>query len=559
MGIAMTRVLVSLWIIGTVILLVGRDIAATQGSDGSNVAIARTGSAVTCSMSSFAPQTEAIAMLTVAQFPGGPVISPNPPAAQAQPPPTQTQPLIVQAGRARLQGTLVADKRYAVNALGKNTNVQLTVTDLRILPSAGDSAALTSFQYLVLGTAWKNIKAPETVERPKGSGSGRGAAESATGTVGMLGGGGFGGLGGGRRQQETEKVTLQVPYVVPDLTANLYLLIDGRYVAQVSPDTEQLKDHLPLPELNIERQNRVVRGTVAFLLPATQYKSLALQFYDFSQGHITLPLYGEAPKSEDKPLVGHVSNALFKAGVYRNEFVKQVGETSPPSGSRYLLVDFGATSLAAGLAAHLDLDQFAFLVEDGFFIGRPEAALPGLPYQFQGMTRFLPGFTRHGTIAFVVPEQTGRLELLLAAASMDPLRFVLTPNVAERPQPSPVRTVQDGKVGEVLINSVTFVDHIRDAKASSGQRYLVLDMTFRNKTADTGMDLDPQAFTVSARGKEFSRSDATAQLPHPLSEARFVPPQTRVRFEIAFEVPADARTLTMKYQGFEKTTEVTLP
>lgn len=90
---------------------------------------------------------------------------------------------------------------------------------------------------------------------------------------------------------EKETVLTETPYVVPDLAKHLHLLVDRRYVAHVDPAGARLPEGLPMPRLVVERYRQEVRRAEA-------------------------------------------------------------GAAKPPVGSRFLLVDVGATSLAPGQIAH---------------------------------------------------------------------------------------------------------------------------------------------------------------------------------------------------------------
>lgn len=258
-------------------------------------------------------------------------------------------------------------------------------------------------------------------------------------------------------------------------------------------------------------------------------------------------------------MAGPVCNQLFKVAIYRMEFSKKIGQTEAPAGSRYLIVDFGASSIASGAATQLDVDQYATLIEDGVYQVQPVKEVLGMPYQFHGLVRFIPGFVRHGALVFLVPEQAGRLELLLAASEMDPLSFVLTPNVQARAQPRPVQRIRDGDAIEVLINGVTWVDRLGESAAPEGQRYLIMDLMVSNTMPKDGVIAQPEQFVLSDGQVEFKESGATEKLVHPLLGEHVVPAGRRGRFEVAFEVPKDTRSLRLKYTGYTKTEEVPLP
>jgi len=452
-----------------------------------------------------------------------------------------------------VQGTLEVGKTYTVGISGKNTNIQLTVTGFQIVSTIGGQAAPAGMQYALVSTSWKNLVPPKTVQRPK-----------AGGRTGVVGG-----------SQEMETVVIETPYMVPSLAEHVYLYIDGRYLGEVNTATEQLPDHVPLSRLLIEHYNDEVKGTVAFIVPARTLRSLTLQFFDFTHGDITLALYGASP-AQERPIAGPVRNQFFDAAaVYRKEFTRQIGGVQAPAGSQFLVIDFGASAVApaqsdqassplSGLSSSqrisaLDFDQYAVLIEDDVYQSQPIKDLAGVPFLLQGTVRFFPRFVRHGVIVFTVPEQPGRLELILAASIMDPLNFVLTPDVRAKAQPQPVRVIQDGNSAEILINGASRVERIGGSPAPEGRRYIVLDITVWNKEPSQGLIMERRQFVLMDGRTTFQPADVTAASPHALTDERVVPAGRRARFELVYEVPADVASFRLQYQGYTKIEEVPLP
>lgn len=434
-----------------------------------------------------------------------------------------------------VQGAIEIGRPYAVGASGHNTNVELTVSELQLATDAGGTSAQSGEQFLIVTTAWKNLMPPKQIQRPKGGGR-----------TGLMGAG------------EMETVTLETPYLVQNLSDNLYLLIDGRYVAEVSDATPALAEPLPVTGLVIRRHNEQVQGKVAFAIPSTGLQSLTLQFFDFAQGHVTLPLYGKTPSGGERPIAGPHRNQLFDIAVYRTQFAKKIGSSEAPTGEQYLLVECSGASTAAGAATQIDLSQYAFLIEDGVYQSPPLADLPGVPHLLHGLVRFIPEYPRRGVMAFRVPEQPARLELLFAASQMDPLRFVLTPDRAVAVQPAPKATIRDGDNIDVLINSWAWTDRIGDAAPADGSRYLVLDVTMANREAHSGLTVQPQQFSILRSATTIEASAASDRLRHPLAGERTVSAGTRARFEVAYEVPQPASNLRLRYQGFTKVEEMAI-
>lgn len=448
---------------------------------------------------------------------------------------TGATPVVLPARPGPLTGALAEGRAYTVGATGRNANIELSVTNLEITKSLADTGAPPGHQFIVLTTTWKNLVPPKQVQRPKSQGRG-----------GMLGGG------------EVETVTVEVPYLVQNVPDNLYLLVDGPHVAEISQASEQLPDHLPLSGLVLERYNAQVQGRVAFSVPEGAHQNLTLQFFDFSQGHITLLLQGTWSPAREKALAGPLRNQLFEVTIYRTQFARALGGTNAPAGLQYLVIDCGASSTTPGAATQIDVDQYAFLIEDGVYQSQPLKEVRPIPYLFQGLVRAIPQFERRGVMVFQVPEQSGRLELLFSASQMDPLRFVLTPDRLARPQPQPAGSIQDGNAIEVLLNRWTWLDRIGNVSPAGGSRFLVLDVTMVNRGAGPGLTVEPRQFAVLDAGQVIDASPATSALAHPLTGERAVSAGTRRRFEVAFEVPQAASGLRLRYSGYTKIEDVAI-
>jgi hypothetical protein len=104
---------------------------------------------------------------------------------------------------------------------------------------------------------------------------------------------GVGGLMGGRSgsEKKEELVEVGVAYVVPSFLGHAYVLADGESFAfdkatETVPGGAGLKKGLSLPKKGDTNRVRLV-----YLIPAGA-RNVVFQFFDYSYGHILIPIKG---------------------------------------------------------------------------------------------------------------------------------------------------------------------------------------------------------------------------------------------------------------------------
>lgn len=119
------------------------------------------------------------------------------------------------------------------------------------------------------------------------------------------------------------------------------------------------------------------------------------------------------------------------------------------------------------------------------------------------------------------------------------------------PAPAPVLfTIADGDI-DVRVHSLHPAASIGKTQAAPGQRFVILDVTLVNKDR-SGIEFRPGEQLVLVHGGGDIRADAAAtrELVHPLKENSVVPTRGRVRFEVAYQVPASVARFFLHYRGF---------
>jgi len=144
---------------------------------------------------------------------------------------------------------------------------------------AGTTATASS-TFLVLDTRWENTHPKQKVSKDKLEGK-------TDRTMGV------GGLNSGGSSKPVEYVEMDVAYMVPKLSDHIYALVDGQAIA-LHPVTAKLPGgSKPDASFSIAKLGEVKELQLAYLIPDNA-KNIALQFFDYSNGHLLIPLQGDA-------------------------------------------------------------------------------------------------------------------------------------------------------------------------------------------------------------------------------------------------------------------------
>jgi hypothetical protein len=311
---------------------------------------------------------------------------------------------------------------------------------------------------------------------------------------------------------KTDAGMLPTTYVIPDLSLNLYLVQGGR--TSVAPTETTFPRPISLKDLGDQ-----LEGDVTFPVSPDVQPPLELIYFDFAFGHVRIPLAGRPPR-------GPVS---YLAAPKRNKHL-ELGVVSLRSEGGRVVVEINGTSVAAGSLVNMSMGEYAWLIEDGVYARSP------VDGTFRGMVRFVPeGFPNTGTLIFQVPEKHGKLVLGFYPKEGGPIELDLTPGVkAAEPDVKPLHVIQDGGVLEVSIAGI---------RATPGR--VVLDVIARAPKSDEIVQVAEQFLLNGAKR-------VAAELAHPAPDLLKVPAGQKRRFEIAFDVAADAAELKLEYRGFTK-------
>jgi Mg-chelatase subunit ChlD len=202
------------------------------------------------------------------------------------------------------------------------------------------------------------------------------------------------------------------PYLIPDFTSHFFLRVGGAGAWPASPATWLAQAPLAAPgdnDIRIE-PDQTVHGALVFLVPDQAIHQASADFYDTSNGHITLPLIGP-PASRDIALTAMPKGV---PGKLSGTFAMSLSAARDMD--RIEDVAAGADSLFKVLEARLDSKMQAdlklapwqrfFLSVDtpqGPFMVPVNNATSRLPFGFLWPVTLAPGSSNSVRFAFQLP------------------------------------------------------------------------------------------------------------------------------------------------------------
>jgi hypothetical protein len=410
-----------------------------------------------------------------------------------------------------------------------NKAAKVTVTSSGFTKEAASQPAPAGKAFFILDTEWKNIHPKQKIEKSKLEGK-----QDRTMGVGGL-------MGGGKSEKKEEMVDADVAYLVPSFFDHAYLLADGETysldkLTETVPGGFGLKKDFSLP-----KQGDLKKVRFVYLIPENA-KNVAFQFFDYSYGHILIPLKGDlklaagtaAAKSK---ALGSLKDEYLELSATAINFGADYGEVEAPEGWRCAVVKLSGKSLS-GSATKKDIVQ----IEPTEYIwlatknGHIYYSCGGSTTD-DGFIRFTPEFAQSQEVAFIVPASEKEFSLGLRVQNRVYALALNTPP-PDALLAKPQVTHKDGNTLEVLLFG---------ARREKGR--VILDLGIRS-LVKSGAEIQAAAqFILKAGGGDVSfDEDATNALPHRPPTPFTIPPQTFVRFELAYETAEVPESL--RYRGF---------
>jgi hypothetical protein len=437
-------------------------------------------------------------------------------------------------------------KTYNPAGKAKNQAVEFSIPSFTVTSTVGSSSAPAGKVYLVIDTIWKNIiPLTKVAKHPDQTGA------SAVGGLGV-------GAGQAEKKENPEDYVMKpTPYAVPDVKSHAFVVINGGDTAVLSDAQSSAAQALGVEQIVVPELNAEVKGQLVYEIPASGVSSVLFRFLDTSMGSFDVPLYGKAPAAPTA-IAGPVKNDVLEVSAYGVQEVASLAGQSAPGSDKYAVVQLGCTGRAQGSLVQVEMEKYAYLrdAQGTTYNAAKDTTAPG---QFKGTVQFLPETVQRGAMVFQVPAQHSALTLVLNLPGYPPLELNL-PNTATgggggaAASPPPVLfTISDGETLDVQIHGVRTAPNLGEAKPEEGKRFVILDLSLVDKV-DQGIEFQTGEQLKLLNGDEEIRADnaATEKLAHPLSENSVVRAHSRGRFEVAYQVPGDAKNLVLYYRGFNR-------
>jgi hypothetical protein len=402
-----------------------------------------------------------------------------------------------------------------------NTAASVKIVKSDLETELADQKAPAGKAYLVLETEWQNIHPKQKVKKSDAEGK----PDRTMGVGGLM--------GGKTKEKEEDYMDMDVPYLIPNFFDHTYLLADGQTysldkLTEVIPEGYSLKESFSLPKL-------------VFLLPA-EAKNIAFQFFDYSNGHILVPIKGDqklaagagAPAGR---FLDQIKDNMVEIAAQAIHFQDEYKEEEAPEGWRFAVAELSGKSLS-GSAKMGNIIQ----VEPGenIWLATKEGYLYyscGGSTTEDGFIRFTPEFSQNQEVAFLVPSAIKnyalgiRLQNRVYTLKLDPK---YQPETAQ-----PLATHRDGKTMEVFFYGMR----------KEGDN-IVLDLGIKS-LAKSGLEIQSDQQFILKGGEEdvYPEETATQELPHRPPTPFVIPPLTFVRFELAFAFEGTPSSLY--YRGYE--------
>jgi hypothetical protein len=396
------------------------------------------------------------------------------------------------------------------------------------------AAAPSGQSFFVLETQWTNIHPKQKIEKSQLEGK-----QDKTMGVGGL-------MTGGKSDKPIEYVDADVAYLVPSFLDHAYLLADGASYAldkltERVPGGFGLKKDFTLPKLGDVKKVKFV-----YLVPEGA-KNVAFQFFDYSYGHILIPLKGDlklaAGSGTGKPAgLGSLKDGYLELAATAVDYKPGYNDEEAPEGWRYALVKLNGKSLSAGNIVQIEPTEYIWLATKA---GHLYYSCGGSTTD-EGFIRFTPEFAQNQEVAFLVPAAEKEFSLGFRVENRV-YTMALSAQPAAGPTAEPLAVHKDGKTLEVMLFG---------ARREKG--LVILDLGIRS-LVKSGAEIQTEAqFILKTGGEDVPYDEeATAALIHRPPTPFTVPPQTFVRFELAYRPEAAPTSLT--YRGFESETKFALP
>jgi hypothetical protein len=391
--------------------------------------------------------------------------------------------------------------------------------------------------YAVLETEWENIHPKQKVKKSDLEGK-----PDRTMGAGAL-------REGKSKEKKEDYVDMDVPYVIPNFFDHAYLLIDGQTysldkLTEAVPGGYGLGKDFGLPKLGERKKARLV-----YLVPADA-KNIAFQYFDYSYGHIVVPVQGDQMLAIGKGApagryLDQIKDSLVEMASLAVHLRNEYKEEEAPEGWRYAVAELNGKSLS-GSGQMGDIIQIQ--PEENIWVTTKEGYLYyscGGSTTEDGFIRFTPEFSQNQEVAFLVPSSLKDYALGLRIENRVYTLRLGPPFQMETPEA--LASHKDGRTMEIFLYGLR----------REGDN-IVLDLGIKS-LVQSGIEIQSDQQFILEGGEEeaYPEEAATQALPHRPPTPFVIPPLTFVRFELAYA--AEGVPTTLYFRGYESEQRFEMP
>lgn len=251
------------------------------------------------------------------------------------------------------------------------------------------------------------------------------------------------------------------------------------------------------------------------------------------------------------------ASGVIPGSLRQNRYVKLAateGGFSPeahgaPAGFRYYVVGLRGMGRAQNNIFELDVTKFVSAQNEGGCIAHPDLGATWLKNPLGERTTFETSKQTEGQLAFLMPEDSQHVRVLIAPASDDGLAIPAGDDFTPS-WPTPVQTIEDGSTLRLLV--LPFATPPASLPpAAAGQERVVLDVVIENLKTQGIEFTTSQALRFEMPAGHFIQpSPLTQQLTCRLDDGDVVPPGHSRRLMLVYDLPG-GQPRRLQYRGFE--------
>ena len=405
-----------------------------------------------------------------------------------------------------------------------NKAAKLKIGETRFETELAGQKAPPGKLFLVLGTEWENIHPKQKIEKSKLEGK-------QDRTMGV------GGLTGGGQKGKEEYVDADVAYQVPNFFDHAYCLADGKSYP-LDRLTEQTPGGIGLKKaFSVTKFGEKKQVTFVYVVPKDA-KNLAFQFFDYSNGHLLVPIKGDLALARGAgggagKVLDQFKDDFIDISANKMDFQAEFKGEKASVGWQYAVVELGGKSLSEGNIIQIRPKDYLWLnTNDGYLY-----YCGGATTTEGGLIRFTPEVYQNQEVAFLVPAAAKDFTLGVRIKNKV---YNLKLNPRFQPEiPKALASHRDGKTMEISIYGMR-----KESEKT------ILDLGIQS-FVNSGIEIQTSQQFILKTGEESVNFDveSTGALFHRPPDPFTIPPQTFVRFELAYKsgkVPT-----ALYYRGYE--------